>query len=95
MREGYERKRCVVCGVSRAEALDGFISTRGKCKVCGLQAQLENVAGIEYELGVPYQRWKLGIVSKLVPAEWVAAMFRAGVFEPDNGIALDDAPSRA
>lgn len=93
MRSGYSRKRCVVCGVGRDEALDGFISTRGKCKVCGLEAQLRNVAGIEYAAGVPYQRWKLGIVSRLVPAEWVQAMFKAGVFAPDAELPLDEVMS--
>lgn len=93
MRDGYARKRCVVCGVSKDEALDGFISTRGKCKVCGLEAQLRNVAGIEYEAGIPYQRWKLGIVSRLVPREWVAAMMRAGVFTPDTDLPLDEVMS--
>ena len=93
MRDGYERKRCVVCGVSRDKALDGFISTRGKCKVCGLKLQLENVAGIEYEAGVPYERWRLGIVASLVPVEWVGAMLRAGVFTPDTELPLDEAVS--
>lgn len=95
MREGYERKRCVVCGVLRSEALDGFISTRGKCKVCGLQAQLENVAGIEYRQGVPYQRWRLGIISRLLPREVVGALFSAGIFEPEQSEELDAAGGRA
>lgn len=89
MREGYSRKRCVVCGVSRDQALDGFISTRGKCKVCGLEAQLRNVAGIEHRLGVPYQRWRLGIISRLLPREVVGALFSAGIFEPENDAVLD------
>lgn len=93
MREGYERKRCVVCGVPRDEALDGFISTRGKCKVCGLEAQLVNVAGIEYEQGLPYTRWKIGIIASLVPPEWVARMWKAGVFDPPDGATLDETPS--
>ena len=95
MRPGYSRVRCVVCGVPREEALDGFISTRGKCKVCGLQAQLENVAGIEHRLGVPYQRWRLGIISRLLPREVVGALFSAGVFEPEPSELLDAAPPRA
>lgn len=95
MREGYDRKRCVVCGVSRADALDGFISTRGKCKVCGLEAQLRNVAGIEHRLGVPYQRWRLGIISKLLPREVVGALFSAGIFEPENDRILDGARDAA
>lgn len=89
MREGCVRKRCVVCGVSREEALDGFISTRGKCKVCGLQAQLENVAGIEHGIGVPYQRWRLGIALRIFPREVVGAMLRSGIFEPEHSDALD------
>lgn len=91
MREGYQRVRCVRCGVSRARALDGFISTRGICKVCGLEAQLQNVAGIEYRVGVPYQRWRLGIISKLLPREVVGALMRAGIFEPEgDDLLLDD-----
>lgn len=89
MREGYARKRCVICGVPRDQALDGFISTRGKCKVCGLEAQLENVAGIEYRAGVPYQRWRLGIIAKLLPREVVGALFAAGIFEPEPDPSLD------
>lgn len=95
MREGYSRKRCVVCGVSRDQALDGFISTRGKCKVCGLEAQLKNVAGIEHRLGIPYQRWRLGIIAKLLPREVVGALFSAGIFEPEQDELLDDARSAA
>lgn len=95
MRTGYQRGRCVVCGVSREEALDGFISTRGKCKVCGLQAQLENVAGIEYAQGVPYQRWRLGIALRIFPREIVAALLRAGVFEPEPSALLDEVPGAA
>lgn len=89
MRPGYQRVRCVDCGVRREEALDGFISTRGKCKVCGLMAQLENVAGIEHGQGVPYQRWRLGIIVKLLPLEIVQALFNAGVFEPEPSPELD------
>jgi hypothetical protein len=95
MRPGYQRVRCVVCGVPREDALDGFISTRGKCKVCGLEAQLENVAGIEYREGVPYQRWRLGIISRLLPREVVGALFSAGVFEPTSSPILDEKPGRA
>jgi hypothetical protein len=90
MRPGYQRVRCVECGVSRTDALDGFISTRGKCKVCGLMAQLENVAGIEHSLGVPYQRWRLGIIARLLPREIVKALWDAGVFEPVPSPALDE-----
>lgn len=89
MREGCVRKRCVVCGVPKDQALDGFISTRGKCKVCGLEAQLRNVAGIEHRVGVPYQRWRLGIISKLLPREVVGALFSAGIFEPEHDSILD------
>ena len=94
MREGYSRKRCTVCGVTREQALDGFISTRGKCKVCGLEAQLVNVAGIEYEQGIPFQRWRIGIVASLVPSEWMAAMMRAGVFTPEPSPELDGIAGR-
>ena len=46
MRPGYQRVRCVVCGVPREKARNGHISTRGKCDDCSLEAQLVNVAGI-------------------------------------------------
>lgn len=95
MRPGYQRVRCVVCGVSREDALDGFISTRGKCKVCSLEAQLVNVAGIEHRLGVPYQRWRLGIISRLLPREVVGALFSAGIFEPEPSDELDAAAPQA
>lgn len=91
MRSGYHRVRCVRCGVSRRDALDGFISARGVCKVCGLEAQLRNVAGIEHRVGVPYQRWRLGIIAKLLPVEVVGALLRAGIFEPENDALLDEA----
>lgn len=89
MRPGYQRVRCVRCGVSRRDALDGFISSRGVCKVCGLEAQLRNVAGIEHRVGVPYQRWRLGIISSLLPREVVSALFAAGIFEPEHDELLD------
>lgn len=95
VRPGYQRVRCVVCGVPREEALDGFISTRGKCKVCGLEAQLENVAGIEHRLGVPYQRWRLGIALRILPREIVGALLKAGVFEPEPMPQLDAANTSA
>lgn len=94
MRPGYHRVRCVVCGVSREEAPDGFISTRGKCKDCGLQAQLENVICIEHRIGVPYQRWRLGIISSLLPRDVVGAIFSSGEFAADTDPALDAMPGR-
>lgn len=95
MRPGYQRVRCVECGVPRSKALDGFISTRGLCKVCGLEAQLRNVAGIEHRVGVPYQRWRLGIISKLLPPEVVGALVRSGIFKPENDGLLDAARDAA
>ena len=57
--------------------------------MCGLEAQLRNVAGIEHRVGVPYQRWRLGIISKLLPREVVGALFSAGIFEPEHDSILD------
>ena len=95
MREGYSRKRCVVCGVPRDEAVDGFISTRGKCKPCGLALQLQNCDGIEAGQGIAYQRWRLGIASRIFPREVVGAMFRSGFFTDEADVALDDTPVEA
>lgn len=57
--------------------------------MCGLEAQLRNVAGIEHRIGVPYQRWRLGIITKLLPREVVGALFSAGIFEPADDAILD------
>lgn len=80
MREGYQRKRCVDCGASREEAIDGFISTNGLCKMCGLQRQLDNVDSIAARRGIYFQRWRLGIVISQLPTEVVGALYAAGEF---------------
>lgn len=80
MRPGYQRVRCIDCGVTRAAALGGFISTNGLCKRCGLQRQLDNVDGIAARTGPYFQRWRLGICISQLPTEVVGALYAAGEF---------------
>lgn len=83
MRPGYERKRCIDCGATRAEALDHFISTNGLCKVCGLKRQLDNVDGIAARQGPYFQRWRLGICISQLPVEVVGQLYAAGEFSTE------------
>jgi hypothetical protein len=80
MRKGYQAPRCTVCGVTRSETR---ISTRGKCKRCAVQAQLDNVDGIEARSGLAYQRWRLGIVLSQLPGDVVASIYKAGLFDSE------------
>jgi hypothetical protein len=83
MRPGYERKRCIDCGATRAEALDHFISTNGLCKLCGLKRQLDNVDGIAARQGPYFQRWRLGICISQLPTEVVGQLYAAGMFSSE------------
>jgi hypothetical protein len=83
MRPGYKRVRCVDCGATRAEALDGFISTNGLCKRCGLQRQLDNVDGIAGRTGPYFQRWRLGICISQLPTDIVGQLYAAGYFSSE------------
>lgn len=80
MRPGYQRVRCVECGVSRKDAPEGFISTRGLCKQCGLARQLENCDSLEAREGIPYERWRLGMVISVLPTEVVGTLYAQGEF---------------
>lgn len=80
MRPGYQRIRCMECGVTREAAPKQFVSTRGLCGPCGLRRQLENVEGIEARQGVPYARWRLGIAVSILPTEVVGELYKAGLF---------------
>lgn len=81
MRPGYQRVRCMECGVRREAAPQSFISARGLCAPCGLKRQLENIDQIEARNGVAYERWKLGIAISILPTEVVGELYRAGLFE--------------
>lgn len=80
MRPGYKRVRCMDCGVPRQKARNGHISARGLCDVCGLIRQLENIEGIEARQGIPYDRWRLGMVISVLPTEVVGELYKAGLF---------------
>lgn len=71
------------CGVSREDAPKGRISTRGLCSTCSLARQLENDAGIEHKLGVPYERWKIGVAMSILPREVVGELYKAGLFKAE------------
>lgn len=83
MRPGYRRIRCIDCGVGREDAIDGFISTNGLCKRCGLARQLRNIDGIESGQGPEFQRWRLGICIATLPTEVVGALYASGEFSSE------------
>ena len=80
MRPGYKRVRCIDCGVRREEAPKGFISARGLCGPCGLERQLANVDSLAAREGLPYDRWRLGMVISVLPTEVVGELYKAGMF---------------
>lgn len=80
MRPGYKRIRCIDCGVAREDAPKRFISTRGLCAPCGLARQLENIDSLEARRGIPYDRWRLGMVISVLPTEKVGELYAAGEF---------------
>ena len=80
MRPGYKRIRCMECGVTRADAPNGHISARGLCDPCGLNRQLENVDSLAAHHGIPYDRWRLGMVISVLPTEVVGELYKAGLF---------------
>lgn len=81
MRPGYQRVRCMDCGVSRESAPNRHISTRGLCGPCALKRRLENNDSIAARAGVGYERWRLGIAISILPTEVVGELYRCGEFE--------------
>lgn len=68
------------CGVRREDAPRNFISSRGLCAQCGLDRQLENCDSLEARQGIPYDRWRLGMVISVLPTEVVGALYASGEF---------------
>lgn len=68
------------CGVRREAAPKGHISARGLCDPCGLKRQLENIDSLAARQGIPYDRWRLGMVISVLPTEAVGRLYAAGEF---------------
>ena len=68
------------CGVAREDAPRQHISARGLCNPCGLARQLENVDSLAARQGIPYDRWRLGMVISVLPTEVVGQLYASGEF---------------
>lgn len=85
MRPGYQRVRCIDCGVAREDAPHRHISARGLCGHCALRRRLENNDSIAAREGVGYERWRLGMAISILPTEVVGSLYAAGEFSGVSG----------